>query len=141
MDIKEVFVDAFGRIGDVLHDAVEGLDPDDLAFRPDAQANSIGWLGWHLTRVQDDHVSEITGREQAWIAEGWHARFGMAPDPSETGFGHTSKQVARIRPENPELILSYYAAVAERTLEYLATVDAAELDRIIDRSYDPPVSV
>jgi hypothetical protein len=31
--------------------------------------------------------------------------------------------------------------VAGRTAAYLAGVDAAELDRIIDRSYDPPVSV
>jgi hypothetical protein len=31
--------------------------------------------------------------------------------------------------------------VTERTLAYLSSIDAAELDRIIDRSYDPPVSV
>jgi hypothetical protein len=141
VDTSEILVDAFERIREVLHRAATGLDQEGLAFRPDPDANSIAWLGWHLTRIQDDHVSEISGREQAWISEGWHVRFGMAPDPSETGFGHVSQQVAAIRPETPELILGYHDAVSARTQEYLATIDSQELDRIIDRSYDPPVSV
>jgi hypothetical protein len=137
----EILLDAFDRIRETLHRAVEGLDREGLAFRPDADANSIAWLGWHLTRIQDDHVSEIAGREQAWISDGWHERFGMPPDPSNTGYGHSSEQVAAIRPESPQTILGYHDAVADRTREYLATVDSQELDRIVDRSYDPPVSV
>lgn len=141
MGTHEVLIDAFNRVREVLHKAAEGLDQEGLAFRPDADANSIAWLGWHLTRIQDDHVSELSGGEQAWISEGWHEQFGMAPDPSETGFGHSSKQVAAIRPETPEIILGYHDAAATRTREYLATIDSQELDRVIDRSYDPPVSV
>lgn len=141
MGAREVLVDAFDRVQKVVHSVVKELDQEGLAFRPEADANSIGWLGWHLTRVQDDHVSELAGREQTWISEGWYERFGMEPDPLNTGFGHTSEQVAAVRPETPELVLGYYDAVATRTREYLATVDDEELERIIDRSYDPPVSV
>lgn len=141
MDTRQILADAYGRIRQVLHQAVEGVDHTGLLYRPDADANSIAWLGWHLTRIQDHHVSEIAGREQAWIAEGWHERFGMAPDPSNTGNGHSSAEVAAVRPENGDLVLAYHDAVSERTLEYLATIDSTELDRIIDRSYDPPVSV
>jgi hypothetical protein len=138
---RDVLADAFGRIREVLHQAAEGLDRQGLAFRPEAHANSIAWLGWHLTRIQDDHVSEIAGREQAWISEGWYGRFGMPPDPSNTGYGHSSVQVAGVRPEGPGVLLGYHDAVSDRTLGYLATIDAEELDRIIDRSYHPPVSV
>lgn len=141
METREILADAFGRVREILHRAAEGLDREGLAFRPEPDANSIAWLGWHLTRIQDDHVSELTGREQAWTSDGWHVRFGMPPNPSETGFGHNSKQVAAIRPETPEIILGYHDAVAARTREYLATIDSQELTRIIDRSYDPPVSV
>lgn len=141
MQTSHVLADAYGRIREVVRRTVEGLDAEALAFRPEAGANPIGWLVWHLTRVQDDHVSEIAGRPQAWVAEGWAERFGMRPDPTETGYGHTSEQVGRVRPAGPRVLLDYHEAAHRRTLEYLEGVGAAELDRIIDRSYDPPVSV
>ncbi|MPZ61061.1 MAG: DUF664 domain-containing protein [Propionibacteriales bacterium] len=135
-----MLADAYGRIRSLVHRSAEGLSGDELAYRPEADANSIAWLVWHLTRIQDDHVSELAGREQTWTAEGWHARFGVPEDPAETGHGHTSEQVAAVRPAGPDLLLGYHDAVADRTLEYLDTVDADELDRIVDHSYDPPVS-
>jgi len=141
METSELLADAFGRIRDELHEVVEGLDRDGLAFRPDAEANSIAWLAWHLTRVQDDHISEIAGRSQVWVSEGWHDRFDLPADPSNTGYGHTPEQVGALRPEHPQLLIDYHEAVVGGTLEYLATIDAAELDRIIDDSYDPPVSI
>jgi hypothetical protein len=139
VETGDVLIDAFGRIRHVVHQVCEGLDAGTLAFRPDPDANSIAWLVWHLTRVQDDHVSEIAGIEQAWPE--WAAAFGMEPDVSNTGYGHTSEQVGAIRPPGPEPLLGYLDAVYERTVEYCSGVDAAELGRIIDDSYDPPVSV
>jgi hypothetical protein len=141
MHTREVLADAYGRIRELVQHAAGGLDSAGLSFRPDADANSIAWLVWHLTRIQDHHVSQLAGREQAWLAGGWHERFGMPADPSNTGYGHTSEEVAAVRPADPSVLLGYHDAVADRTLEYVATVDADELDRIIDRSYDPPVSV
>lgn len=140
MDTKDVLTDAYTRIQGLVRRIAGGLDDDALAYRPDADANSIAWLLWHLTRVQDDHVSEIAGREQAWVMDGWAQRFGMEPDPSDTGYGHTSEQVAAVQPGAPDVI-EYHDAVASRTLEYLETIDADELDRIVDRSWDPPVTV
>ena len=141
LETREILIDAYGRIRSVAHQAAEGLAPEALTFRPEADANSVAWLVWHLTRIQDDHLSELAGREQAWIAEEWYARFGREPDQEETGRGHTSEQVAGVRPPDAEVLLGYHDAVIERSLAYLETVDADELDRIIDRSYDPPVSV
>lgn len=140
MDTKELLVDAFGRIKENVYRVTEGLDADALAYRPDADANSIGWLVWHLTRVQDHHVADLAQVEQAWIGAGWAARFGMEPEPDNVGYGHTSEQVAAVRPSGPELLRDYHDAVNERTNAYLATADAAELDRIVDVRWDPPVS-
>ncbi|MDH5616608.1 MAG: DinB family protein, partial [Acidimicrobiia bacterium] len=135
METGDVVREAFGRIRQLVDRSVAGLDADALAFRPDADANSIGWLVWHLTRTQDDHVAEIAGLDQTWITDGWAERFGMPADPHDTGYGHTSEQVAAVRPLGPDLLTDYHAAVSDRTLEYLVVVDATELDRIIDRSY------
>ena len=141
MDTRSVLIDAFGRIAEDVERTIEGLDPAALAHRPDPDANSIGWLVWHLTRVQDNHVAEIAGRDQAWITEGWADRFEMAPDPHDVGYGHTSAQVELVRPANADLLEGYHRSVHKRTREYLDTIDADELDRIIDYRWDPPVTV
>lgn len=140
METKDVLADAFGRIIEDFELAVVGLTAEELAFRPDSEANSIAWLAWHATRVQDDHVSGLSGRPQAWTEDGFHERFGIDVDPGDIGFGHTSDQVAAVRPDGPEILVDYLRSVTERTLEYVARVDAAELDRIVDRNWDPPVS-
>lgn len=141
MDTPQVLTDAFDRIEHEVETAVAGLDGDGLSYRPDADANSIGWLVWHLTRVQDDHVSEIAGLPQAYVEDGWAERLGLVPDTVDTGYGHTPEQVAAVRFDRADEILAYHRAVSARTRAYLATVTSAELDRIIDRRWDPPVSV
>lgn len=141
MQSHELLADAFGRVRSVVHSATDGLSAVSIAYRPEAGSNSIAWLVWHLTRIQDDHVAELAGQPQAWTSAGWHDRIGVPDDPADTGFGHTPEQVAALRPSGSEALLGYHDDVVDRTLSYLANVDAAELGRIIDRSYDPPVSV
>lgn len=141
MRTHEILADAYTRIQELVHIAATGLDQEQLAYRPEPGANSIAWLVWHLTRIQDDHVAQIADRLQAWVEGDWAARFALEPDPSNTGFGHGPDEVAAIRPSDDSPLLGYHDDVAARSQAYLATVDAAELDRIIDVSYDPPVSV
>lgn len=141
MDTRDVLADAYGRIRQTVHHAAADLDATDLAFRPDPGANSVAWLVWHLTRIQDDHIAEIAGHEQTWIGDGWHHWLATALEPTDTGFGHTAEQVALVQPDSPDLLLAYHDAVAERTQAYLATVEPGELARVIDASYDPPTTV
>ena len=140
MNTSEVFLEAFGRIRELVRVSVEGADPRGLSYRPEPGANSIAWLAWHLTRIQDEHLSDAAGIEQAWVTDGWSGRFGMEPDPHNTGRGHGPDEVAAI-PSDPELLIAHHEAVADRSAAYLQTIDDAELDRIVDRSYDPPVTV
>jgi hypothetical protein len=141
MKPRTLLADAFGRIQRTAHQATEGLDTDALAFRVDPGANSIAWLVWHMTRIQDHHVSEVASLEQAWVSGGWHTHLGRPADPSDTGYGHTPEEVAAIRPDGPEALLGYHDAVTARSLEFLDTVEAADLDTVVDRSYDPPVTL
>lgn len=140
METQHVLANAFGRIKDEVHGAAAGLSAAGLNYRPDPDANSIGWLIWHLSRVQDDHLAHLAGREQAYVKGGWAERLGLAPDESDLGYGHTSHQVAAVKFENPTTLLEYYDEVHARSLEYVAFVAATELDRIVDERWDPPVS-
>jgi hypothetical protein len=137
----EVLTDAFERVRDQVGRVTDGLDAEALAWRPDPDANSIAWLVWHATRVHDDHVSEIAGREQTWTADGWAERFELPFDPEDTGYAHSSEQVGAVRPDGPAPLVGYHEAVAEQTFAYLQDIDAGELGRIIDRRWDPPVTV
>lgn len=141
MDAAGLLTELFGRIPDHLHRAVDGLSADDLAAAPAPGTNTIGWLVWHLTRVQDHHVAELLGGEQVWTAGPWPGRFGLESDPENTGYGHSAEQVASVRPDGPETLIDYYEAVAARTAELLAETTAADLDRVIDDRWDPPVTL
>ena len=141
MQVSDLLIDAFGRIRENVHRAADGLSADDLAFRPDADANSIAWLVWHLTRIQDDHIADLAATPQIWHESHWPDRMGFGGDLSDTGYGYTSEQVAAIRPDGPETLTGYHDAVFERTVGYLRGIGDADLDRVIDRSWDPPVTV
>jgi Protein of unknown function (DUF664) len=141
MTSAELLVDAFGRIRGVVHRVVDGLGPEQLAFRVDPEANSIAWLVWHLTRIQDDHLADVAGVEQAWTSQGWAERFGLPFDPLDTGYGHRADEVAAVQVGSGELLVGYHDAVHQQTTRYVSRLTDADLDRIVDRSWDPPVSL
>lgn len=139
MRSAELLADAFGRVREVVRGAVDGLSVDELAMRPDGHANSIAWLVWHLTRIQDDHVADVAGTSQAWH-EGWADRFALPFGPDATGYGHSAREVAAVRVD-AALLTGYHDAVCERTLAYVDGLADADLDRIVDERWDPPVSL
>jgi uncharacterized damage-inducible protein DinB len=141
MRCHDLLLYAYGQLQETVHRTLEGLSPEHLTARPDPEANSIAWLAWHLARVQDSHVAEVAGREQVWTTEGWHDRFGLPFDPSATGYGFTPEQVAQVRVESVDLLLGYYDAVHARTVEFLRGLTDEDLDRIVDRRWDPPVTL
>src|SRR3546814_8941573 len=59
-----LLTDSFERIHESGLAVLDGLSEDQLAHRPGPGANSIAWLIWHLTRVQDDHVDDAAGLER-----------------------------------------------------------------------------
>jgi hypothetical protein len=141
MTSAELLVDAFGRIREVVHQVVDGLTPKQLAFRVDPEANSIAWLVWHLTRIQDDHLADAAHTEQVWTSQGWVERFGLPFHPRDTGYGHRADDVAAVQVESGELLVGYHDAVHQQTTRYVSQLKDAELGRIVDRSWDPPVSL
>jgi hypothetical protein len=140
MDSSAVLLDALSRVREAVHGAVDGLTVEQLRYRADDHANSIAWLAWHLSRVQDDHVADVAGTEQLWTSFGWYERFSLPFDRWETGYGHDAAHVALVR-AGADLLIGYYDAVHERTVSYLEQLGAGDLDRIVDESWDPPVSL
>lgn len=141
MRSSDVLADAFGRVREAVLTAVEGLSAEDLAYRADPEANSIGWLVWHLTRIQDDHVADVGRHEQAWTADGWVGRFGLPFDIAATGYGHGPEDVAAVRVDSADLLVGYFDAVHARTMGYVQRLADEDLDRVVDERWDPPVTL
>ncbi len=139
----DLLVDGFGRIRETVADVVSGLSPDQLAYQVNASANPISWLVWHLTRVQDDHVAKAFGVSQVWSDGGWAARFGLPPETMEHGYGHTPEQVAVVGRLSAaaELLTQYHEATHAQTVKLVSEVTDAELDRIVDKQWTPPVTL
>ncbi|WP_433131674.1 mycothiol transferase [Micromonospora sp. CA-240977] len=141
MDVNDLLTEAYDRLPDLVRAAVEGLRPEQLHWAPGPGHNSIGWLVWHLTRVQDHHVADLLDAEQIWVSGDWAGRFGLTADPDNTGYGHSPAQVEAVRPESAQALVDYYGAVASRTGKFLAGLRPADLDRVVDESWDPAVTL
>ncbi|CAN5679275.1 mycothiol transferase [soil metagenome] len=137
--LQDLLIDAFGRIHQLVGSVTDGIDEATLTHRPDPDANTVAWLIWHLTRIQDDHVAGLAGEEQVWTAAGWADRFELPFDRSDTGYSHSTEDVGAVR-ASAELLRGYHEAVNAATERYLATVDDAELERVVDEHWDPPVT-
>jgi DinB superfamily len=141
MDVADLLLELYGRIPPLAVTVITGVEPAHLLERVTPDANPIGWLVWHTARVQDHHVAEILDADQVLVEGDWAARFGLTPDPQNMGYGHSAEDVAAVRPDQPEVLLEYLDAVDRRTRAFLERLTPSELDRIVDRRWDPPVTL
>ena len=138
---NEVLSDAFGRVAEGVAELLAHNDAGALAVRPDVSGNSIGWLVWHLARVQDDHLAEIAEREQVWTTDGWFDRLALPFPPDATGYGFDDSEVDATSIADPAQLAGYHAAVHAMSVELLTGMSTERLDEIIDDRWDPPVTV
>jgi hypothetical protein len=141
MRAPELLEDLVARVREALHAAMEGLTAEQLAHHVAPGANPIGWLGWHVCRIQDEHVAHVADQPQLYLHDGWAQRLGMPADGGDIGYGHDAEQVRARTATDAEVLLGYLDAVCDRTVGYLRTLSDADLDRVVDRLWDPPVTL
>jgi hypothetical protein len=109
-----------------LLENVAGLTAQELAFRPAPHANAIGFLVWHMARVEDGWVQRaIQRRPHLWVSEGWAQRFGMPPEMRDMGYSYTAAQIEAFKTPPRDLLLSYGQAVRDASLAYIDGWDPA----------------
>ncbi|WP_328392559.1 mycothiol transferase [Nocardia sp. NBC_00416] len=140
MHSADILTDAFDRIRAVVHESVDGLGEDALNHRLDPAANSIAWLVWHLTRVQDEHVAELAATDSLWTGRGWYERFDLPVHRHATGYGDTPAEVALVRAP-AELLTGYHDAVHAHTVGFVGALTDQDLSTVVDTDWDPPVTM
>lgn len=137
---QDVLIDAFERVAQQIPAVLDGLTDEQLCWAPDEQGNSIGWLVWHLTRVQDDHLAGVGDCEQVWQSAGFADRFALPYDRKDIGYGHSAAQVRSFVAPEPGLLAAYHHATHELTVQVVRGLDTAGFARIVDRRWTPPVT-
>lgn len=141
MDVATLLLEIYGRLPHLAHGAVDGASLEELTTPPAPDANTIAWLVWHSARILDDHLADVMDAEQRWSHGTWPKRFGLEPDTSNTGYGHSPEQVRGIRPSSPEDLTGYFDEVHAHCASWIGTLRVGDLDRIVDRRWDPPVTL
>ncbi len=122
MLLAEFVIKVLDDIHEEVDNAINGMNMEQLLHRPEAEANGMAWLAWHVARTQDQRASHLQDLPQLWVADGWHARFGLDADPKNTGRGHNDEQVAAVRPESPEVLRDYCTAAYRRARAYVESL-------------------
>ncbi len=139
--VRAVLEDGFERIHEGVPAVVEGLSTDELLWRPDPDANHIAWLVWHLSRQQDEQVAHLAGRTSAWTEGGWADRFSLPYPARAHGYGMSSEDVAAFALPDPSRLPAYHQAVHDLTLALVGDLTVDRLREVVDRHWDPPVTV
>ncbi len=137
---SDLLADAFSRIRELVERVTAGFTVDQLAARVDDDANTIAWLVWHLTRVEDSSIAGAASDDQLWTSAGWSAKFALPFDDKASGYGQSSQDVGAVRVTG-DLLLGYYDAVHQRTIGYLEGIADTDLDRVVDTRYTPAVTL
>lgn len=140
MTWQTMTVEIFERISMSVEKTLDGLAQEDVNKQPANDSNSIGWLVWHLLRVQDLTISDLSNEDQVWIEGGWHAKFDRPADPMDFGLGHTPEDLAAFKSPDIQTLLAYQKAVVEKTKIYLNHLPESELDRKLDHPVFPTVA-
>ena len=139
MTLNEFIESALSQEHQFLTEAVQDLTPQELAWRAGPEANPIGWILWHMLRVEDFWVQFFAQRQlELWERDGWHQKFGLPT--RDTGFGHTTEQVASFPALDLSELLKYGEAVRASTLAYLRGLGPADF-QVIPRERRPDMSI
>ena len=139
MTLNEFIEDAFNTEHEYLMDALGDLTADELMWRAGPEANPIGWILWHMTRIEDMWFQFfIQSQTEIWERDGWNEKFGLPT--RDNGFQHTLEQVADFPAYDLSEMTRYGEAVRSATLAYLKTVTSEQMDEV-PREARPEMSV
>ena len=133
MTAVELIQTELTRLRKALDASFTGLTAEQLHAVPAGhpKANTIAWGVWHMARTHDNVVHFVlqNRRTPVWTEDGYADKLGLPPVAQGTGMSTEEAQALRIK--DLGLFRTYLDKVAARTDEFLATLDAAALDRTV----------
>ena len=117
-----------------LHDeSLAGLTEAQIKFVPRPGQNSIAWLLWHITRIEDMTINTLALEQPQVLNADWSARLcfsqldcGASMD--ETDVAALSNQISI------QALLAYRVSVGRRTRDAVLRLDATQSKEIVPTS-------
>jgi len=132
MQVNDFILETLNQVQAALTTAVDSLTPAEIKWRPNPEANSIGFMLWHLARCEDMFVlATIQRKPQVWVEQKWYEKLRLPENPRDVGYGYTVEQLAAFPVPQLDGLLGYAAAVRARTVEYLKNTTADKFDELI----------
>jgi hypothetical protein len=115
---------------------VSNLERDHLTWRAGVEANTVGFLIWHVFRTEDRYVRMLTGQEETYTADGWNAKWPL-PDTITgeraaltTGNSWTADEVGAFDVPPLDELLAYGATVRGRAMDMVRGLDPDSLEQV-----------
>ena len=140
MDIKEYVALELEGIKRGLTRVLDGLNQQELSWRPACSCNSIGLILFHMARFEDTFVQvRLQGKPEVWIAEKWHQKLNKAE--ADVGAHYTADQVNAFQVPELKNTIAYFDVVRTRTQCYLTGLNPDAFDKKIQTPHFGEVSV
>lgn len=142
-DAASILHDLIGRVRDEGSSVVHGLSQADATYQPAPGTNTICWLLWHSGRIADSQIHDALGGDQLWARWADRLRLPLSTDrlgAGATGYGQSPEDVVYVVAPVDKLF-GYLSEVCDDMDRLVDGLGEADLDRVIDRSWNPPVTV
>ena len=128
------------RLHEAFDKSLEGLTPEQLHAIPGGhpKANTIAWNLWHYARTEDNIVRFVlqNRRPTVWLEGGYPEKLGLqALHPAAQGTGMSTEEAQALRIRDIGLFAGYMKQVWASTDEFLPTLKAADLERVIPMKF------
>ena len=136
MNLTELFLQRYNALYDFWLGGVWEMVPDDLMRqRPHPQVNSIAWILWHLTRVEDAGLNRFVVDGSQVLDDGsWMEKMDLPIRHSggDMNFAEVDDLSQRI---NLQALQEYSKAVQLRTREIVSQLTYDSLDSVMEEGY------
>ena len=135
MELARLFFQRYDPLVDFYISGIwEMVPPELLIQRPHPRVNSIAWILWHISRVEDAAVNRfIANRPQVLDDGSWMERMNIPY--RHNGSEMTFDEVDELsRHADIEGLRQYNLAVQARTREVVSTLTLADMDFTLDEA-------
>ncbi len=132
MDLKRFIGEAIGDNRKRVLAVIRDLTLDEMYWKPKRDTNPIGFLFWHISRVEDRLITNfVQGKKEIWLSGKWHEKMNLSV--VGTGLGYSLDELDQFPNLDQCLLTEYFNLVRKSTIEYLDSVPEKDFDLVLDR--------
>lgn len=129
MHVSKVSYTQFNEVDILLND----LQREEYAMMPTKQDETIAWILWHISRIEDITMNILVARSKQVFNEQWQEKMNISI--SDTGNAMSDDEIMMLSHQmDIDALLAYRFAVAKRTREIVKELSDNDMKRRVDPS-------